>query len=341
MASSGLRHIVPEPVRRTPADLALVALYVVVTGVVVFLPSSSETVPRIVLGAPFVLFVPGYAFVALLFPGRPATSEVESSASDDATASGLPSTGIDGIERFTLSVVTSIATVILAGLLLEVSPWRIGLDTVFTTVALFTLVTTVAAAGRRRRLPPEDRFRAPLGSWYRTARDGLVTPETRVDGLLNVAIVLALVVAVWGIGYATADPNSGQFTELYVLTEQPDGDVAAHNYPTNLSVGNSTTFVVAVSNHEHERVRYTLVTELQRIGPADGGARVLQERRVRQTSIVLAHNGTRQVESSVTLREAGRYRLNYLLYRGTLPENPTLDNAYREVHLWMNASASG
>jgi uncharacterized membrane protein len=34
-----------------------------------------------------------------------------------------------------------------------------------------------------------------------------------------------------------------------------------------------------------------------------------------------------------------RLRLAYLLYRGSPPPDPTVENAYREVHLWINVSA--
>jgi len=33
-----------------------------------------------------------------------------------------------------------------------------------------------------------------------------------------------------------------------------------------------------------------------------------------------------------------RLRLVYLLYKGDPPAEPTVENAYREVHLWVNVS---
>jgi uncharacterized membrane protein len=31
-------------------------------------------------------------------------------------------------------------------------------------------------------------------------------------------------------------------------------------------------------------------------------------------------------------------RLAYLLYKGEAPPEPTVENAYREVHLWVNVT---
>jgi uncharacterized membrane protein len=338
MSASGLRHLVPEPVRRTPADLALVVLSILLTGGAVFLPGVRETVVRVVLGAAFVLFVPGYAFVAALFPGGPSKRTL--SEGETATEDALLSDGIGGVERFTLSVGTSIATVIVLGLVLELTPWRIDLGSTFAVLSLFTFVVTVVAAVRRRRLPTEERFRAPIGTWYRTVRDGFLEPETRMDGLLNVALVIGLVVAVWSVGYAAVDPNDGALTELYLLTEQEDGELAARGYPTDLAPGEAAPLVVGVSNEEGERTRYSLVVELQSVAKRDNATRVVRERELRRESLILPHNETRLLTDNVTLQETGRYRVSYLLYRETPPAEPTLDNAYREVHLWINVSVS-
>ena len=33
-------------------------------------------------------------------------------------------------------------------------------------------------------------------------------------------------------------------------------------------------------------------------------------------------------------------RLTFLLYRGQAPQDTTVENAYRELHLWVNVSAA-
>jgi len=45
------------------------------------------------------------------------------------------------------------------------------------------------------------------------------------------------------------------------------------------------------------------------------------------------------MNETVTVSEPGNYRLVYLLYRGEPPAEPRIDNAYRELHLWINVSS--
>lgn len=85
-----------------PIDLDVqgVVAAVFVTGFFVFTPLIRTTPLRIILGLAFVLFVPGYAFVAALFP--------EQSEQVDESGKEL---GIDGLERVVLSFGSSIALV--------------------------------------------------------------------------------------------------------------------------------------------------------------------------------------------------------------------------------------
>jgi len=77
---------------------------------------------RYVLGAVFVLFLPGYSFIKTLFP----TKE------------------LDNIERTALSIGTSIALVPIIGLLLNYTAWGIGTTSI--TLALLALTTILATA---------------------------------------------------------------------------------------------------------------------------------------------------------------------------------------------------
>jgi uncharacterized membrane protein len=57
-----------------------------------------------------------------------------------------------------------------------------------------------------------------------------------------------------------------------------------------------------------------------------------------QTS--LAHNETYLQEHEIRPTIAGdTLRLTFLLYQGDPATNPTVDNAYRHVHLWIESSA--
>src|SRR3989304_2036405 len=96
-----------------------------------FLPLFSSTPLRIVFGLPFVLFLPGYALIAALFPRK-----------DD----------LDGIERIALSFGLSIAVVPLIGLALNYTPFGIRLVPIAIALSVFTVASTGAAHWRRNNL---------------------------------------------------------------------------------------------------------------------------------------------------------------------------------------------
>jgi uncharacterized membrane protein len=339
--------LVPRGVRTLPADLAAVVALVALTVGAVFVPGVSDTPLRVVVGLPFVLFVPGYALVAALFPERgpdrtgeagdgPAGPDPDPEAGTDADAGG-----IDGIERVALAFGTSIAVVPLLGLVLNFTPFGIRLVPVVASVGGFTLVATGVAAVRRRDLPDAERFRVPYRAWLAAARAELFEPDDRTDAALNVLLAASVVLAAASVGYAVAVPKQGEsFTEFYLLTEGADGDLVADGYPTEFTAGEGRSLVVGIGNQEHERVNYTVVVQLDRVRVANDSTTVLERTELRRFTPGLAHNGTWQRSHVVTPRTTGeRLRLTYLLYRDAPPATPSVDTAYREVHLWVNVSA--
>jgi uncharacterized membrane protein len=312
-------------------------------------------------GLAFVLFVPGYALIAALFPeagSGPAAEEADDDegerADDTATATATPATGdggIDGIERVALSFGLSIAVVPLIGLVLNFTPWGIRLVPILVGVGGFTVVASVVAAYRRLELPADERFRVPFREWYLAGRGELVEPESRTDAALNVLLVLSVILAASSVAFAVAVPKQGeQFTEFYVLTENETGGLVADGYPTEFQVGASKPVVVGIGNQEHRRTNYTAVVVVQNVSfelgdePANATANatvveVPESIELGRFSAALAHNETwhRTYELRPTMTGTN-LRLAFLLYRGTPPESPTVDNAYRELHLWVNVT---
>lgn len=85
-------------------------------------------VPRWLLGSIFVLYLPGYALLQLLF------------------AKGSE---INSLERFALSIGASLAVVPLIGLGLNFTPWGIRLTPIVASLAAFTLIVSIGAAFRQ------------------------------------------------------------------------------------------------------------------------------------------------------------------------------------------------
>jgi uncharacterized membrane protein len=349
MADRRWRLLLPKPVRRLPADIAAVFGFVLLTNLAVLAPVVRETPLRVVLGLPFVLFVPGYAFIAALFPeaGEAPTTDDESSSGSDGT-SVTGDRGIDGIERVALSFGLSIAVVPLIGLVLNFTPWGIRLVPIMVAVSGFTIVCGAVAARRRWQLPPEERFGVPYREWLTAGRSELLEPTSRADAALNVLLVASIILAVASVGYAVAVPKQGEtFTEFYILTENETGDLVADDYPTEFERGERKPVVVGVGNQEHETVSYSVVVQLERVNVTRVGnnttATVLEREELdRLQTGALEHNETWHQEYGIEPTMTGdRLRVAFLLYRDAPPAQPTVDNAYRELHLWVNVSERG
>ena len=371
------------PLRSVPADLAVIAALTAATCAAVVTPAVNATPIRSVLAVPFVLFIPGYALVAALFPrgrdgsrnaaagadaatsaarGEPATSGDAATNGETATSGDTTTTattnedgdgdgdrapgrddGISGMERLALSFGTSIAVVPLLGLILNVSPLGIRLIPVLLAVGGFTLAMTVVAAYRRSRLPDEERLTVPFRDWGRSAVGVLSNHQSRLDAALTVVTVVSIVLAVSSVGYAFAVPKQADaFSEFYILTEQDDGELRAEDYPTEFTAGDPRPLVVGIGNHEHRTVEYTVIVELQRVD-IDGETATTRERaRLLRREPTVSDEGTwtDTVEIAPEM-EGERLRLTFMLFESEPPSEPTIEDAYRETHLWVNVSAAG
>lgn len=106
---------------------ALVAFSVFIVFVV---NGSSLLYARYVLGGVFVLFLPGFMLISVLYP-----KGVE----------------LDALERLALSVGLSLAIVPLIGLMLDYTPWGIRLEPITVSMALFAELMAVVCVVRRFR----------------------------------------------------------------------------------------------------------------------------------------------------------------------------------------------
>ena len=320
----------PESVRYLPLDLLGVLVAAFAAALAVTLPVISETPLRAVVTFPFLLFVPGYSFVAAVFPTAETRGEAEPSHPP-----------LSNVERFTLSLGSSVAIVPLFGLALNFTPWGFRLVPMLVALELFSVVCIGFAATRRSKLSEDGRFSLPVGRWYHDFRSEFVPQRTRTDVALNVALAAVFLLAVASVSYALVDQQSGeQYTEMYLLTENDDGRLVTEGYPTELTATQSRTLVVGVRNHEHERMSYTVVTKLQRVRSEGGSTTVAEEERLDRFGVTLASNESTHQRRVLTPSLTGdRLRLTFSLYRDDGPEGPEAGDAYRQTHLWVNVSA--
>lgn len=345
--------LLPRQLRELPADLAAVAVAVGLVNLVVFAPVLSETPLRVPLGLLFVLFIPGYALIAALFPEQGESPTVEEETADEeGWLSSRQRSGIDGIERVALSFGLSIAVVPLIGLALNFTPWGIRLTPIMVATSGFTLMLVAVAAYRRWELPVEERFRVPYREWIARGKAEVFEPDDRLDAVLNVALALSILLAVGALGFAVMFPPDGErFTQFYVLGEDDDGELVAANYPEQVAIGEEFGVVVGVDNQEHETVEYTVIVQIQRvdfeIGPDGNVTNVTVEESLEldRFTATLGHNETLHHDWLASIDD-GEFvgenrRLQFLLYADKddeVPAQPTVENAYRDLHLWLDVA---
>lgn len=318
-----------------PLDLGLTVALALLTGVAVFAPGVSGTPLRLVLGIPFLVFLPGYALVSALFPrSQYALSESSLDETDSVRGGG----SIDGFERFSLSVGTSVAVNSMIGFGLDFTPWGIRMTPILVSICAFTVVAAVVAAVRRLRTPPAERFSVPLGHWAARGRRDLFGPGSRAETLVNVALAVSLLLSVASVAYAIGLPHQqDSFTQFYILGQNESDSPGAEEYPDTITVGGHESLYVGIENQERQRVNYTVVVLLQ--SSPNNSSDVHTVERLDRFRASLGPNQTKLVEHSVSPTTRGdRLRLTYLLYRGSPPADPSLSSAYRSAYIWVNVT---
>jgi uncharacterized membrane protein len=297
-------------VRKRPDDLiACIALALVLVALVFLAPDSTA---RQILGLVFVLFLPGYAATAALFPENDQ---------------------IDGIERVALSFGLSIAIVPLIGLGLNFTPWGIRLDPILASVSGFIVGASLVAWYRRMRLPEDERFaivvNVELDFWNMPL----------VDKVLTIGIAVMLVASVVVLAWAGTTPRVGErFTQLALLG--PGG--MATDYPRNLTVGEDARVLLSVKSFEHRTANYTVAIVLTNITDNTtlvdtwsidwGDVHSLTPYMAIAQNFTLEHLQYYNQTFDFEVTAQGTWKLQFLLM---IDGEPVSQEAYREVHLWL------
>ncbi|MBN2097975.1 MAG: DUF1616 domain-containing protein [Dehalococcoidia bacterium] len=207
-------------------DLVLV---IVLTAVMIPLVVFTTGILRIILSIVFLIFLPGYALVAALFPKKDS---------------------LDSVERMALSLVLSIAVVGLVGLVLVYTSWGIRACPIAGAFSGLILACSVAALLRRRGLPKEQRFEPRIRlSMPRLGK------ETAFDKALMCALLLAVLGAIGTITYVIVVPKHVErFSEFYLLSPNSTMEDYTHEAVVGKPVGNT----LGIINREHDDVAYTI-----------------------------------------------------------------------------------
>lgn len=323
--------------RTLPADLLAIVALTIAVNATIFVPALDSALLRVPLGIAFALFAPGYVSVAALFPERGGASDTDGG---DADAVSWRSR-IDGVERVALSFGSSIALVTLIGLALNLTPWGVRPEPIVLGVSGYTLVATAVAAVRRWRLPADDRFSVPYRGWIEAGRAELFRPDTRADAIVNVLLVAMILLTAGSVGYAAMDsPQDESYSAIYLQTEDEDGELVADDYPTEFSLGESQEVIVGLENHEQRPTTYAVVVVEQRVETAEDDASVEEQRELDgfETRLEPGETWTDAYDVDPTMTGED-VRIAWLLYLdGDVPDDPSVENADEEVHLWVEVT---
>jgi uncharacterized membrane protein len=192
---------------------------------VIFLAPDSPL--RIVGGALCILYAPGYALLAALYPDKKAISRGQ---------------------RFSASVGLSI---VVSSLLNLVITYSAGTSLHSSLGALlFWIAVMVLIAGYRRYLtPPSECFTLHLSIRLPARRER--GSSNKWISLLQISAILVLGLTAGRLLWVTSQ-TSPQFAEFYVLG--PDG--VAGGYPEEAAVDEPIVLICGVVNHEHSDVEY-------------------------------------------------------------------------------------
>jgi uncharacterized membrane protein len=291
----------------TYADLAALTLLYMLTLIVVHSPYSSPEIVRIGLALIATMFLPGYAFIAAVFPARG---------------------DISGIIRVLLSVAFSIVLVSFLGFLLDKTIWGINLNTIVISVTLLTAVCMLAAFGRRRVLPADRRLEPGFINPLKDAKQLLFPMSgSQTDRLLSFLMICAILIAASSVALAFYGPKqSEKFTELYI--SGPGGKI--EDYPAVLPANETKTVIVGIANHEGIDMVYDLVVRFEGQPPYDLYTEqipVMDNQTISRKVDIKLDRLYEEARVTFSLyKDAGRvtpYRQCYLLLDATAPPGST------------------
>ncbi|ABD40174.1 Protein of unknown function DUF1616 [Methanospirillum hungatei JF-1] len=301
------------------SDLKFIILWLIGAITCIYVPILNETSIRVLLALPLVLFIPGYALIAALFP----TDE-----------------DLDLIERIALSFGLSIAVVPLIGLGLNYTPWGIRLDPIVISLSLFTIIMVLIAQGRRAMTDPDDRYQFPADEIMAGIREEFFPTEgNRTDKILSIILLISILAAIGTTIFVIVFPKEGEkFTEFYILGEKR----MAADYPDRLFIGEEYSMYIGVGNHEYRNVSYTI--EVHQITmETDESGNVSYITRMNMTdrlSVAVPHNETVTLPYNLTAADKGYNRIEFLLFNESVPDRSVwgmerINQSYRDLHLWV------
>lgn len=297
-------------------DLLIVSVLVVGASVALLVPGVPQPIEW-VLAVPFLIFLPGYAIISVLFPEPP------TEPSDDQPN---PGSTPDWIVRVALSLVLSAVIVAVIGVVID---WTatIRLAPAVVAIGTVTLLGVGITALRRARRVPEQRF--DLFGGERPSFD---------IGMQTVTLALAVLLLIGAVTFVAAAPIQQEaYSEAYLLAENDDGELVAEEYPTTFVGGEEQSLFLGLENNEYRPVTYNVVVVVQQV---DNGTVTVQQR-LSRSEVELVHGEDTVIENQLAPRLTGDdLRLQFQVYKDVDPDDA--EEPDYSLQLWIDVGeASG
>ena len=317
-----------------PIDILICMLWsIILIPIVLF---SIQDTLQIILGLPFILFIPGYILIFALFPAKKTDR------------------GIDVIERVALSFGLSIAVVPLIGLGLNYTPWGIRLEPILISIFIFIIGVGAAGIFRWVKTSPDERYIVSLNL-------SLPKSESKLDRVLTIILAISIIVALASLVYVIVTPKTGEkFTEFYILG--PNGK--ADGYPKNLTMGENATVILGLANHEYQTVNYTieiwLINQTTYYNESANENETIYHHMwfldkitptLEPEEVNIEETWQPQWEQNYTfnINKEGNFKLAFLLFTTPTEDynydkdykdiaEEKINNSYRELHLWITVT---
>ncbi|MDD4126667.1 MAG: DUF1616 domain-containing protein [Methanomicrobium sp.] len=301
-------------------DIIFIFIWLILAVLFIYAPVFNQTPLRVVFALPVVLFIPGYALIAALFPGNK---------------------DIDGIERIALSFGLSIAVVPLIGLGLNYTPWGIRLDPIVTSLVIFTTAMLLIAQFRRAELPKDEMFEIPLHSLADEAKEELFPKDsTKTDKILSIILIISIFAAIATTIFVIVVPKEGEkFTEFYILGEKG----MAADYPTKFYAGSDNNITIGIGNHEYRDISYfvEIFAINQTFDEKTNTSAINKMTLLGREEINIPDNKTTEFDYTFNIKDPAMNKLEFLLFADSYPDNSVtkfdrINESYRDLHLWVD-----
>lgn len=324
--------------RNYPIDIIICIIWSIILLPLALL--DLEGLFRIIFGLPFILFIPGYTLIFVLFPAKKTDR------------------GIDIIERIALSFGLSIAIVPLIGLILNYTPFGIRLEPILVSIFGFVVIVGIFSIFRWFKTAEDERFIIKINL-------NMNKSESRLDQALTIILAISILIAAISLVYVVITPKIGEkFTEFYIL----GSDRIADEYPRNLTVNENASIIIGIANHEYKTINYTievwLVNQTYHINESINETRVSYNHMwfIDKLTITLNHTpidiekpwtSQWEIPYNISINKTGNFKLAFLLYKSeTQNYNKEIDyyelgeekidqeksKADYKLHLWLKVT---